>query len=169
MYLYVYDSMADGLVANPQKTVYVLQVHGGIVATGHFENYPNFAQEYSSYIGDLTGTFAIKFVPDIPIKEGDLDNWAGYYTYYCEAGAFGDANYGRWLANPSSVNPADCRVNPLLTVGNYYVNNDRIPTAINNVSIETGSNEIFDLQGRRVQNMDKKGVYIVNGRKVVKK
>ena len=170
MYLYVFSSMASGLVANPEKEVKVVTNHGGVATTGHFENYPNFVQEFKEFIPELTTepSYAIKFVPDVLIKEGDLDNWSGYYTYRCEPGAFGDANYGRWLNNHSSVNPADCRVSPALDIANVLVYNSRA-TAITNVTTETGSNEIFDLQGRRVQNMDKKGVYIVNGRKVVKK
>jgi hypothetical protein len=37
----------------------------------------------------------------------------------------------------------------------------------NNVIDGDSSKVIFDLQGRRVQSMNKKGVYIVNGQKVV--
>lgn len=42
-----------------------------------------------------------------------------------------------------------------------------LPTAIGSVSIFGGKNVIYDLQGRRVQQMQK-GVYIINGKKVVK-
>ena len=41
-------------------------------------------------------------------------------------------------------------------------------SAISNHVIDGDSSKvIFDLQGRRVQSMNKKGVYIVNGQKVV--
>ena len=171
MYLYVYDSMASGLVPDTEKQVSVVTNHGGVATTGHFEVYKDFAKDFSQYLGDLTGTFALKFIPDVPIKEGDLDNWPGYYTYRCNPATFGDANFGRWLANHDSVNPEDCRVNPALDIANVLVYNSRVPepTGIENVNAEIGSELVFDLQGRRVQNMDKKGVYIVNGRKIVKK
>ena len=42
-------------------------------------------------------------------------------------------------------------------------------TGITNIHIDVNSSDIFDLQGRHVESMDKKGVYIVNGKKVVKK
>ena len=41
-------------------------------------------------------------------------------------------------------------------------------TGISTLSVDDAAGKvIYDLQGRRVQNMDKKGIYIVNGRKVV--
>ena len=85
-------------------------------------------------------------------------------------GAFGDANYGKWLANHDSVAPQDCSVFTGGSLGVMYeIDPGTPPTAINNVTTETGSKVIYDLQGRRVQNMDKKGIYVVNGRKIVKK
>lgn len=42
-----------------------------------------------------------------------------------------------------------------------------IPTGINNVDATTEGDVIFDLQGRKVTRPTKRGVYIVNGRKVV--
>jgi len=49
---------------------------------------------------------------------------------------------------------------------NTYILNGGAPTGI--VSIETANqtNKLFDMQGRQV-NLAKKGVYIVNGKKVV--
>ena len=52
----------------------------------------------------------------------------------------------------------------------WYINGVHYYTGIEEVGVAKSSVKvIFDLQGRRVQNMDKKGVYIVNGRKVVNK
>ena len=43
-----------------------------------------------------------------------------------------------------------------------------VVTVIRTLSVDDAAGKvIYDLQGRRVQNMDKKGIYIVNGRKVV--
>ena len=126
MYVYVYESMASGLVPDPEKQVSVVTNHGAVATTGHFEVYNDFANDFSQYLGDLTGTYALKFIPDVPIKEGDLDNWSGYYTYRCEPATFGDANFGRWLADHDSVNPEDCRVNPALDIGSVLVYNSRV-------------------------------------------
>lgn len=168
LFLYVYDSMGTGLVANPEKKVSVVTFGGAVATIGHFENYPTFIEDNTAYLGDLTGTTAIKFVPDTPLKEGDLDNWGGIYYYRCEAGAFGDANYGKWLNNPSSVSPSSCRVNRLMDVGGYQINNDRV-TGIATITVDEPSKFVYDLQGRRVDNMTKKGIYIVNGKKVAVK
>jgi hypothetical protein len=79
---------------------------------------------------------------------------------------FGDEKFGQWLNNHSSVAESECHVN-----GYYarFVIVDNNATGITNINLDTKSAVIFDLQGRRVQNMDQKGVYIVNGCKVVKK
>ena len=173
MYVYVFESMASGMVANPEKKVQVVTNHGGVAAIGHFENYDSnkFVQEFTAYIPNLETEklFVVKYVADDPVKAGDLDNWKGYYTYRCEPGALGDANYGKWLKDHNSVKPEDCRVSPALEIGNVLVWNDGATTGITDAKNETSEKVIFDLQGRRVQNMDKKGVYIVNGRKVVNK
>ena len=166
LYLYVYDSMGTGLVANPEKKVSVVTFGGAVATIGHFENYPTFIQDNTAYLGDLTGTTAIKFVPDTPLKEGDLDNWSGIYYYRSEAGAFGDANYGKWLNDPSSVSPSSCRVNRLMDVGGYQINNARV-TGISTVTADETPEVVYDLQGRRVENMSRKGIYVVNGKKVI--
>lgn len=41
-----------------------------------------------------------------------------------------------------------------------------IPTGINNVATENEKNAIFDITGRKVGNVQKGGIYIVNGKKV---
>lgn len=164
--IYIDPSMYDGLVANPDKQVKIITTGGGVATTGRFVNYPEFAQDYGQ---EFAGTYAIKFVPDRPIEEGELDNWPGIYSYYCEPGTFGDASYGRWLAGDSEVTPSMCRVNPYLGAGSIMVYNSRA-TGISTVnSNENDVKTFFDLQGRPVTTPAKKGVYIVNGKKVVMK
>ena len=160
----------DAMVANPNKKVsFRTTTIGGTAMTGHFENYPNFGADYPEN-PEFANVFAVKFVPDVPLSPGDLNNHPGNYTYYCEPGCFGDANYGKWLAGDSSVTPSMCRVNDKLNVGTFVIPGNQEPTTgISTVSGDMKNNVIYDLQGRRVQNMDKKGVYIVNGRKVVNK
>lgn len=54
-------------------------------------------------------------------------------------------------------------------VGGFNIIEDNDPTGINNVNVETKKdNVVYDLQGRRVSNPTK-GIYIVNGKKVLVK
>jgi hypothetical protein len=160
--LYIDPSMYPGLVANPAKEVKVVTTGGGIVMTGRFVNYPEFAQDYGS---EFAGTYAIKFVPDRPLVEGELDGWPGIYNYYCEPATFGDDNYGRWLAGDTTVTPSMCRVNPRMSIGNILVYNSRVTDGIETVkNSDTTASGIYDLQGRRVTTTSKKGVYIMNGK-----
>ena len=162
---YINGKVYNGLVANPDQQVLVRNtLTGGVAMTGHFENYDNFIHDYGT---DYVGTYAIKFVPDTPLKAGDLTNSPGIYGYYCPVGTFGDANYGGWMEG-GQVNPEECHVNSKGIIISYTIDNSLV-TGINNVSSPEESQPIFDLQGRRVQNIDKKGIYVVNGRKVVKK
>ena len=51
----------------------------------------------------------------------------------------------------------------------YKVNNDKA-TGIDEITTDSNKpSVIYDLMGRRVQNMSRPGIYIVNGKKVVKK
>lgn len=112
-----------GVVANPAKQVKVIHANSAsVLATGHFENYPTYAQDYNTDGSDL---MAIKLVLDNPIEAGTLDNMPGYYGYLIPDGAFGDQNYGKYLKNPSSVKPADCKVVKENTSIIFQVNNKR--------------------------------------------
>lgn len=54
-------------------------------------------------------------------------------------------------------------------IGGFNIVEDNDPTGINNVNVETKKdNVVYDLQGRRVSNPTK-GIYIVNGKKVLVK
>lgn len=54
-------------------------------------------------------------------------------------------------------------------IGGFNIVEDNDPTGINNVNVETKKdNIVYDLQGRRVSNPTK-GIYIVNGKKVLVK
>ena len=168
--VYVSKYWYSGLVANPNKIVsFQTTTVGGSALTGHFENYPTFAQDYPDN-PDFANSYAIKFVPDVPLEPGALNNFPGMYTYFCEAGCFGDANYGKWLAGDPSVTPSMCKVNPHLNMGTFVITYNSDPTAIDSIATDNaGDNVIYDLQGRRVTTPAKKGMYIVNGKKVVMK
>lgn len=105
----------------------------------------------------LTGTLAPTFV------SSDADN-------YC----FGVRKSDGKFVKISGVLPAN---KAYLTVAKSVVDGagsrelsiifeDEVTTGINNVSVDLNDNNVYDMQGRKVNN-PKSGLYIVNGRKVV--
>lgn len=167
--LYVYSYMYSGLEANPNAVVSVVNTNlfGSTVKTGHMEKYTTFAQDYGT---EFNGTYALKFVPDTPIQSGELDELSGNYGLFCEAGTFGDLNYAKWLADNNSISPAECYANKACMLGGGWYVNNKAATGIETITTgDAKETVIYDLQGQRLQSMDKKGIYIVNGRKVIKK
>ena len=51
----------------------------------------------------------------------------------------------------------------------YSIKFDQMATGISELNAEKADNAIYNLNGVRVKEMNQKGVYIVNGKKVVKK
>ena len=148
----------SGLVADPSKTVRVAKYSNNYtMATGHFEACPE---------DEAPGYTVIKLLLDNPIIEGSFA--PSTYSVVVEAGTFGDANFGKYLADKTSVSAQSCLVNSRRNF-DYIVNNDKA-TGIDEVTTDSDKpSVIYDLMGRRVQNMSRPGIYIVNGKKVVKK
>lgn len=156
--IYVRLSSNSGLYADVNKTVQLVNYRNAndVIRTGHLE----------PCTIDVYNTMALKLVLDKPIAEGELK--AGMYTIILAPGTFGDANFKKYLDDKTSISPSECCVNADRRL-HYTVDNDKA-TGINEVT--TDSNKptvIYDLMGRRVQNMSRPGIYIVNGKKVVKK
>ena len=165
----VYDFWGySALYGNPNGKVSVRSTFGGDVVSGHMETYStedliqNYGEEYA-------GAWALKFVPDVPITPGQLKNNPGMYAYYLYPGAIGDENYRKYLAGDTSIKMADCIVNPGMAASKYYVNNEQATRITTFSADDTAHKVIYDLQGRRVTKATKKGVYIINGKKVVVK
>ena len=150
----------DGFVVNESKTIELVQPDTyRTVKTGHFKKI-----DYLPGYPEYTNAYQIEF--DTPIKSGDLKS--DRYVFVIPIGTFGDNNYAKYLFDPTSISPNKCKVNPVMRIV-YNVNNDKA-TGIDEIT--TNSNKpsvIYDLMGRRVQNMSRPGIYIVNGKKVVKK
>ena len=157
---YNYPDKPQGFVVDETKTVILKQVDTvKEIRRGHFER-------VSSMPNDPDCPDAYKIVFDTAISEGELK--ADNYTFFIEAATFGDANFGKYLADKTSVSSSICYVNPAITVP-FTVNNDQA-TGIKEISSDTNHpTVIYDLMGRRVQEMTRPGIYIVNGKKVIKK
>ena len=98
------------VTVNPDKTVFVVDEIGAIMATGHLEAAEDVENEY-------------RFIPDTLIPKGSLK--AGTYTFIFEEGLFGDANYAKYLADPMSVLMSDCHVNGRLKPLSVKVDNEK--------------------------------------------
>lgn len=145
----------DGLVGNPNAKVELKEtMNGTLMGVGHFESDPDHTD--ANY-------YAVKLVWDQPIDMVKVRTTQ--YTFIIPEGAFGDANYGKYLKDPSSVASSDCTVNDSYTKS-YDINTTL--TGIRDINAETNAKKvIYDLQGRRVERVTKTGIYIVNGKKMV--
>lgn len=125
-----------------------------LITTGHFEKFTT----------SDASVYALKLVWDNEIKENSLGK-SVYAITYPDA-TFGDANFEKWLAAPSSVKKSDCHVNK---ADHWYFSVDNAnSTSIDNIKKDdNGENVVYDLQGRRVERVTKTGIYIVNGKKTV--
>lgn len=157
------------LVPDPSKVVKIVNSYSlKVVGRGHFEAYPNFARDYPTYAAD--GYKGIIMVMDEPILPGALEDAPDSYSYQFPEAVFGDANFGKYLRGVAGIKKSDCVVNPAKTFPTFYVNN-KMATTINGISadVEQGEQRVYDLNGRRVAEPVKGGIYIINGRKVLVK
>lgn len=148
-------AQTDSLIGNPNAKVELKEtINGNLMGVGHFE----FDKEHT----DATN-YALKLVWDEPIDLVKVRTTQ--YTFLFPEGAFGDANYGKYLKDPSSIASSACTVNDSYTK-TYDINSEL--TGINNVLRSSNAPKvIYDLQGRRVERVTKTGIYIVNGKKMV--
>lgn len=108
LFAYVPDEYSD-MIPDPTKTVEILKSRTlSVVATGHFEVYQD-KDALAQY--NIKGVKAIRLKLDKPFVLGDLKNDPGQYLCYIPEATFGDANFGKYLEDPTSVRPEDCIVN----------------------------------------------------------
>ena len=91
----------------------------------------------------------------------------GIYWILIEPATFGDENFGKWVSG-EAIAKHECHVNNKIIV---TVEIDNTISGIRNVitTPNTSDDVIYDLSGRRVNNMTKPGLYIMNGKKFVVK
>lgn len=130
------------------------QMSSTLVTTGHFEKFST----------SDASVYALKLVWDNEIQENSLSK-SVYAITYPDA-AFGDENFGKYIANPSSVKKSDCYVNK---ADHWYFSVDNSSyTDIDHIKKDDNTEKvIYDLQGHRVERVTKTGIYIVNGKKTV--
>ena len=156
---YNYSYKPQGLMVDETKEILLVKdFSGDVIRRGHFKKVASMPTD-----PDSPEAYQIEF--DKPIAEGELK--AGIYIFVIPDATYGDYNFGKYLKDPSSVKASDCYVNK----------EDRFPFSVDNTAtgihgVTTGDNvekEIYTLQGIRVSKMTTPGIYIVNGKKVVKR
>ena len=155
----------ENINPNTKAELVISNLNGSRVKAGHLEAYPNFSKEVTNDF--LKGSKALKLVLDEPFVTNELYYKPGIYFLEIPAAAFGDDNFGKWLKNNNFT--GTCVVNK--ESKNYFCWQvvPGSPTGIDDITSEPAEREIYDLSGRRVEKMKRKGVYIVNGKKVVLK
>ena len=144
------------------KTIQLVEYpSGNLVLTGHFD-VENLQEVYMSDGKTLVECIAW-FKPDTEIDYSKLDRI--HYQYVIPAATYGDANFGKYLKDNNSVSKSDCRVNGKYVIDVYIDNN---ATGIDTIESEQNV-VIYDMMGRRVSKITKAGVYIINGKKYIKK
>lgn len=148
-----------GLVANPDREVRlaVYDNNNKTIRTGHFESYVDPEDP-------TTPTLLLVF--DTPLREGELK--ADLYAIVILQGTFGDTNFGKFLEDKTTTQASDCHTNPRMTIA-IKVDNDKATGIEHVVNSTEKNNVIYDVQGRKVKQMNRSGIYIVNGKKFVKK
>lgn len=156
---YNYPEMPQGLMVDETKEILLItEFSGKVIRRGHFKKVASMPTD-----PDCPEAYQIEF--DTPIAEGELK--AGIYIFVIPKATYGDYNFGKYLKNSSFVKASDCYVNE---EERFSFSVDNTATGIN--SITTGDSvekKIYTLQGIRVSKMTTPGIYIVNGKKVVKR
>lgn len=156
---YNYPEEPQGLMVDETKEILLVkEFSGDVIRRGHFKKVASMPTD-----PDSPEAYQIEF--DKPIAEGELK--AGMYIFVIPDATYGDYNFDKYLKDPSSVKASDCYVNK----------EDRFPFSVDNTAtgingITTGDSvekKIYTLQGIRVSKMTTPGIYIVNGKKVVKR
>ena len=117
--LYVPQPYTFGISSQKAELVQLINGTEKHIVNGHFEQIANFAQP------GFEGCGAIRLVYDTPITTGSIE--PGEYMIKVYQGTFGDTNYAKYLADPTSVSKRQCHVNSYA----FYVvlvNNEKADT-----------------------------------------
>lgn len=151
------SSELGDLCVDTTKTVTIVYTNDGtVITTGHLKKVS---------INDYQWT--LKLVVAEPFVENDsrLRQYRDYTVIVPEK-TYGDANFGKYL-NGQKV--SSCYTNVYKLRLTFYVNN-ALATGIEQPGFDNSKPQvIYDLQGRRVERITRPGIYIVNGKKIVKK
>jgi hypothetical protein len=119
--IFAYMDDYTDLVSDTTKTVSIAKYYGKtVVATGHFESYPEFEELYG-----VENSKALILKLDKPFERGSMKNERGLYCLMIEAATFGDANFGKYIdprvPKDEKPKPEECRVNSKYEGFTFYI------------------------------------------------
>lgn len=140
-----------------------------VVATGHFVPYEDNDPE-------RVDTKAMRLVLDQPFSEENPIRAYGTYAMLFPEATYGDANFAQWLRDNTSIEKSSCTVNKedyeIFHVNNNYAGydypyNGTIDGIWRPLVDEEGNQVIYDITGKRINEVKSSGFYIINGKKVL--
>ena len=140
----VYETVIGGF--DMSKVVVVLNAAGDTVTTATMEAVTD---EYD------WNTNVAKFTLETPVTE------AGEYTFVIPAATVYNEMFYEW-SEDFGVEQMGALYNAEVRIAYTIVD----PTGINNVTVNGKNEDIYTLDGRKVTNATKGGVYVINGKKV---
>ena len=138
-----YETVIGGF--DMSKVIVVLNAAGDTVTTATMEAVTD---EYG------WNTNVAKFTLETPVTE------AGEYTFVIPAATVYNEMFYEW-AEDFGVEQMGALYNAEVRIAYTIVD----PTGINNITVD-GKNDIYTLDGRKVNKVTKSGVYVINGKKV---
>ena len=164
-----YTVTIDGEWAILNEIGNVIPAYTGVVLEGAANTY-NFtvSTNTTEFDGEnaLEGTVAATYITaDAYVLTADSNSKIGV--------CFGKAtknqqNNTSWLNNSHKAYLPASKANGVSFYGFRFGGEDDETTAVETVEISNETEEIFDLAGRRISEITEKGIYIVNGKKVIK-
>ncbi len=157
---YVIDNI-DGAIAHLEAVTGVLPANTGVIVKANAGQYEFKPTDKVAEVAGLSGTTGNKYIFEDAYVLANGENGIGLYKAEMAGGV--------WLNNanraylPASAVPASAA----LSAG-FRFDFDGT-TAIEEVETEAAETVIYDLTGRRVNEITKAGVYIINGRKILVK
>ncbi len=106
------------------------------------------------------------------LSVGNSGSGVGFYPYNSDFEAFSYKAHQAWLAIPASVFGTDEETGEVKAIAGFSLSNGEttgIKVVETSSTVAPATDAIYNLQGVRVSDMSQKGIYIVNGKKVIKK
>ena len=154
-----YTVTVDGEVAVLNEIGATIPANTGVVLAGAANAYDFTITTADAFEGEnaLLGTAAATNVTEAAYVLGNVEGVVGFYTAAMTEGAWLNNSHKAYLPKTAGMNAAS-----------YSFRFGEGTTGIENVEVESASNVIYDLTGRRVE-IAERGIYIINGKKVLVK
>ena len=158
-------SEIDDMAVKLEEVKGILPANTAVIVNAEAGEYTFVATDNTTEVtSNMTGTLKNEYITKEAYVLSKVDGVIGFYKAEMTGGA--------WLNNankaylPASALPATANSAAFYSII-WGGDDEENTTAIENVETAT-VNVIFDLSGRRVNEITEKGIYIINGKKVIK-